>query len=129
MQNDVVSLGTAWKLQGAGFPQEVEFCWSEYDGDPFETPDGPRGHWGIFHTDGVSENCPAAPTAQEIADKLASFELRHVVVPLANGSAKYYQAGFDLYHIDPRNDESVIGPNMAEALAELWLKIKGEKRD
>jgi hypothetical protein len=122
MENNVVSLETAWKLLESDFPQDTEFCWSEYDGDPFETPDGPRGHWGIFHTDGPSENCPAAPTAQEIADELpesmdtgTSKMKRHAVLEV-KASSEGYVAGYVGFMFLP-------GRTMAEALAALWLKL------
>lgn len=102
MENNCVSLETAKKLKAAGFPQDsTSFA---YD------PDGILSLWTIDIPEDVASKGVAAPTAQEIADKLLKLRLtglelisQHINVWVVDGLQGEYS-------------------NMAEALAAMWIE-------
>jgi hypothetical protein len=107
MENNVVTLETAKKLQAAGFPQSGLFAWrrSIYGArEPFVDQPLDPGAEGLM--------C-YAPTAQEIADQLAKYDwdIRYM-------SSIGYMAVVN----KPRLAEN--GDTMAEALAALYIKLK-----
>ena len=121
MESLVVSLETAKKLKAAGFPQvdHVRYWhrlinhqmtkWSE-----FKLIDWQSG-------DDFSEETIAAPTAQEIADQLPKG------VFIAKGLR--YRAWFSETnaHEWPDDLDAYDRDTMAEALAQLYLKLKETK--
>ena len=107
MESLVVTLDTAKKLKVVGFPQDkVVFWWGErptYEHQPDE--------WQVWTSQWEDRECPAAPTAQEIADQLPAFR----VSKDASYSAIFEPQGRNI---------AVLAPTMAEALAALYLKLQ-----
>jgi hypothetical protein len=112
MEKLVVTFETAKKLKEAGFPQQTEFMW----GSPNEIgarEDYKEGWWSRLH---------AAPTAQEIADRLPKQ------VPIAVGEplGEFYMHHEGPWEAGYTRFGYTEADTMAEALALLWLKLNGE---
>jgi hypothetical protein len=113
LENNCVSLDTAKKLKAAGFPQKTFSVWEWADGIPvgeayLVQPEIIK-RYGLWGTQEVKATA-AAPTAQEIADKLLKLRLtglelisQHINVWVVDGLQGEYS-------------------NMAEALAAMWIE-------
>jgi hypothetical protein len=119
MENNVVTLETAKKLNAAGFLSRTTFMWSDlrdgqpwlWQGKPVAAVDtGDYRDLGEPGTDWV-----AAPTAQEIADQLDEVEVRH------------WRGRYTAWCRSPLSFNPLEAPTMAEALALLWLKLQEVK--
>jgi hypothetical protein len=110
MESLVVTLETAKKLKASGFPQDCHF---EYWIDMAGAWQSPRP---TVRKPTVRET-HAAPTAQEIADQLREGETE-----IAWFAEKWH--ALCRMHDGPFVDE-VVADTMAEALALLWIRLKG----
>lgn len=112
-ESKVVSLATAKALKEAGFPQETERCWQRIQFCEEET-------WRLQEEiERTGEPSVAAPDAQEIAGLL----------PKGFVSGKATEEGY--FCRKEAGGKSMdcfgLGPNMAEACAEVWLYLKQQK--
>ena len=107
MERNVVSLETAKKLKAVGFPRVSMWHYSERMDPPDE----------LFFTQssGSSQLDIAAPTAQEIADRLPGFwSLTNSKV-----TSNYYAA----YHGSGGDRQNAEADTLAEVFASLLLKL------
>lgn len=109
MENNIVSLETARRLEAAGFPQDSVLYWLKE----------PRAAWRVGREKFATSRRYAAPTAQELADELSEIAdveswQYHVAIECF-GKAGYAASYEDKYR--------VVAHNMAEALALLWLQL------
>lgn len=146
MESLVTTLETSKKLKAAGFPQNTHFTrfssephfWKK---EPHVVPTTSEEVQGWFkpshYSDGqlpkinfdgngdfrtAANYIYAAPTAQEImADISERFPQYRGFVVVGNLVSHDYRAA-----IAP-NGTAMYGPTMAEALAELWLKLQEGK--
>jgi hypothetical protein len=129
MQNNCVTLETAKKLKAAGFPQDTAYGFDYSSDAPAAAPEleGTRSYYLV---ESFGSAPIAAPTAQEIADQLphsvkgkGNLEIWSWDGPTGrNWSAAY---------VDRNNESSMFSPapTICEALALLWLKLKGGADD
>jgi sugar/nucleoside kinase (ribokinase family) len=130
MEKNVVTLETAKKLVLAGFPQDTAVAWIERPRNKPEYRWELAMPWQGTHL----KDCPAAPTAQEIADQLEPAKLfkQYGLLTVKHGpkgvphwpqeGAKAWGAA---YFIGGEAQEPIgMGDTMAEALAALWIKLQ-----
>lgn len=112
MENNVVTLQTAQKLRAAGFPHYATINYWHEQGQAHSWLNQSSNSAGlsIYHIEDI-----AAPTAQEIADQLP---INTAVLKQEGG----YYADF------PKTDPNGLAPTMAEALAQLYLKLNEAKQ-
>jgi len=113
MENNCVSLETAKKLDAAGFPTDPALAWFEVEGDEFPAYVAP--YTG-------EEDQQRAWTAQEIADQLPD----HETVRLYAGHTR---SDFPRMYRALAGNETAEADTMAEALANLWLKLNTKEAD
>lgn len=126
MESLVVSLNMAKKLKAAEFPQghnKYLFFWITEAGKhqtfrKLDSQDGAR----YYRNQPDYFVALAAPTAQELADQLpklvGKYRFLHLSYPVSKWVADYTLS----VDASPIRD-SVVGDTMAEALANLWLKL------
>ncbi len=108
MENNVVTLDTAKKLKAAGFEQDL----AQWRFD----------NHGKLYGDLMSAEFFAAPTAQEIADRLPKVQDWHTLTLAAADDG--YAASYEGFVGDMLSSRmNCLAPTMAEALAALWIKL------
>lgn len=119
MENLVVSLETAKKLEAAGFGQKAEFYWVITMTTNYHLSWYPDGDLPLALE--KRNDCFAAPTAQEVADELPENHVNSITHRSARLKMFYenneWTTGYP-------GDFYVSASTMAEALALVWLKSK-----
>lgn len=118
MEHLVVSLETAKKLKAAGFPQKTALLWAH--------PTRANVEWHVSQYAGLHRGQTiAAPTAQEIADQLpAAIKDADLLMSVVKQESGSHWAS---YEKSAGGDYSFFADTMAEALAQLWLKLQEVK--
>ncbi|WP_224025852.1 hypothetical protein [Arthrobacter sp. NicSoilC5] len=131
MESLVVTLETAKKLKAAGFWQQAQYHWHTDEDGLVELKQG-NGFTGqgLKRHDSFS-----APSAQEIIDQLPQFmnhegrELRLEISPSGFRPGKYRSPW--LAYFDNKTSDYIphlaSAPNIAEALALLWIDLQEAK--
>ncbi len=117
MGNNCVSLATAQRLKAAGFPNISCWIWVLIPkAAPWLTT---RGDVGMRIKPGEEWELLPAPTAQEIADEIKEA----IAINIYSDKRVSISCALKDNFIKSASKEI----NLAEALAELWLKLQEEK--